>query len=369
MVSATDVITYIGVPLAVLGVTPIFYTFALALYTRINIQRILRREGLEVPIRARLMTGVVEVDLPAYQLEPLPRWDDRYWSEAKKKSEAIGGTSWKQLHWFDRQTSSVIVRLQRSDKITLPEARVNFAQLIKYFQDRGAFPCLEGFHMLRDRGQQTTVGTKLMNLGAPANSPVLTIAKTSDQHGSISLSMNWSGHRPIQSDLPPSFITGLLPDAAQDDNGTLADVVDVVSQRRRFVVELTKWGVEYVGIAIIDSGSAKGTKLDYPHLSHLTTESRLPWSSCFTCAVIAVYASKDLRYLDYHPNQQLVHTAHRYNIRIQDLIGIGLLEVPKGSGVGIYGNGRTLALTIQVPTMLIWFLCSRTIPWKGLQRP
>ena len=92
-----------------------------------------------------------------------------------------------------------------------------------------------------------------------------------------------------------------------------------------------KWGVEYVGIAIIDSGSAKGTKLDFPHLSHLTTESRLPWSSCFTCAVIAVYASKDLRYLEYHPNQQLVYTAHRYNIRIQDLIGLRLLNDVKGS--------------------------------------
>lgn len=120
-------------PLAILGVTPVFYTFASALYTRINIQRALW-EGIEAHIRARLMTGVVEVDLPAYQLEPLRREDDPYWSGAKSKSEAIGGTSWKQLDWFNRQTGSVTVKLQRSDKIVLPVARLNFAQLIEYFK-------------------------------------------------------------------------------------------------------------------------------------------------------------------------------------------------------------------------------------------
>ena len=66
MVSATDVITYIGVPLAVLGVTPIFHTFAVALYTRLKLQRLLRKNDIEPRIRARLMTGVVEVDLPVF---------------------------------------------------------------------------------------------------------------------------------------------------------------------------------------------------------------------------------------------------------------------------------------------------------------
>jgi hypothetical protein len=34
MASATDVITYIGIPLAVLGVLPIFYTFFLSILTQ-----------------------------------------------------------------------------------------------------------------------------------------------------------------------------------------------------------------------------------------------------------------------------------------------------------------------------------------------
>ena len=54
MVSATDIITYIGVPLAVLGVMPILYTF-LAVF----IQDIVR-EGLsgKVTLKLKLLFGL-----------------------------------------------------------------------------------------------------------------------------------------------------------------------------------------------------------------------------------------------------------------------------------------------------------------------
>ena len=58
MVSATDIITYIGVPLAVLGVAPIFYTFVSALYARLKFSRVLRKNGIAPRIRAIMMTGV-----------------------------------------------------------------------------------------------------------------------------------------------------------------------------------------------------------------------------------------------------------------------------------------------------------------------
>ena len=164
MVSATDVITYVGVPLAVLGVMPILYTFATALYTRIKLKRILRRNNLEdmSQVRARLMTGVVEVDLPVLQLEPYPRTDERYWSVSKPK--AIDGASWSCFDWFERESGRILSRMQRSDTIKLPEARVNFSALLAFLQDRGASPCTEGFHILRLRGLQTPVGTHLMEV-------------------------------------------------------------------------------------------------------------------------------------------------------------------------------------------------------------
>ena len=57
-------ITYIGAPLVRVGVTPTFYTFASALYTKLKLDRTLRDNGLKGHIRGRLTTGVVDVDLP-----------------------------------------------------------------------------------------------------------------------------------------------------------------------------------------------------------------------------------------------------------------------------------------------------------------
>jgi hypothetical protein len=45
MASATDVIAYIGIPLAVLGVLPIFYTFFLSILTQRRIHFLLLYHG------------------------------------------------------------------------------------------------------------------------------------------------------------------------------------------------------------------------------------------------------------------------------------------------------------------------------------
>ena len=108
MVSATDVITYIGVPLAVLGVSPIFYTFTLALYTRLKIQRILRQNAIVPRLRARLMTGVVEVDLPVLHLFLLHRQEQRYWMRSASE-KTIDGASWSYMNLKPRRWISSLV--------------------------------------------------------------------------------------------------------------------------------------------------------------------------------------------------------------------------------------------------------------------
>ena len=112
MVSATDVITYIGVPLAVLGVTPIFYTFASALYARLKFRRTLSRNGIEPRIRARIMTGVVEVDLPVLQLYTLNRDRPQYWRPSESL-KAIDGASWSVYNLDSREVDVVTCRLQK----------------------------------------------------------------------------------------------------------------------------------------------------------------------------------------------------------------------------------------------------------------
>lgn len=97
MVSATDIITYIGVPLAVLGVMPIFYTLATSLYTRFKVQRTLHRSCIDAHVRTRLMTGAVDVDLPRYELKPLSRKCEEYWSNPDPKD--MNDASWSCFRW------------------------------------------------------------------------------------------------------------------------------------------------------------------------------------------------------------------------------------------------------------------------------
>ena len=138
MVSATDIITYIGVPLAVLGVLPIMYVFLSALYARYSVRRKLQENGLLSisTTRARLMNGFVEVGLPIFQLTPYPRSDLRYWG--KSNLIAMDGASWRPFPWKLDVLSTAIVQLHSSDKIVLPEAAINFNHLVGFLLDRGA---------------------------------------------------------------------------------------------------------------------------------------------------------------------------------------------------------------------------------------
>lgn len=130
--------------------------------------------------------------------------------------------------------------------------------------------------------------------------------------------------------MTPSFVTSLLPDPAQDENTTVQNFGDAVDEWRQFIVEITECGVQYVGIAV-NSGPSHGTKLEFPYLFHLIACSGVPWRFYFTCAFIAVYASKDLRHFGFRPSQQVLYTAQWYDIKVRDTIYLGLLDDLGGS--------------------------------------
>ena len=52
----------------------------------------------------------------------------------------------------------------------------------------------------------------------------------------------------------------------------------------------------------------------------------MPRTFCFTCAFIAVYASKDLRHFGFRPSQQVLYTAQWYDIKVRDAIYLSLLD-------------------------------------------
>lgn len=339
MVSATDVITYIGVPLAVLGVLPIFYTLASSLYTRIKVQHALRRNGIDAHVRARLMTGAVEVDLPRYELKPLSRKCEQYWSNPEQKT--LTDTSWSCFHWSQREIGRCSSRLQRSDTIRLPEAKIRFDVLIMFLQDRGASTCLEGFRTLREHRQQTPTLTTLMeyvsrnvetlpSTASYSSYPILAFARPGTMHGSISLRFHSPLDRKHHSDLtscwrlnipetcPSSWI--IVPSGAELD--------------RKYFMMIGTCGVEYVGL---QSGSTPdtGDRVELAH-HHLFRKSPLDdvlenaWlsSAWLSSAVVAIFGYHNQRYFRFQTNERLVDLAQWYDVHLRYATYLGILHHP-----------------------------------------
>lgn len=121
MATASDIITYIGVPLAVLGVLPIFYTFINSFFTLRNVKRSLRRCGLEATTRGSFVTGFVEVSLPRFLITPLERTEDEFWTDNTRPSTLKGGT-WTIFHWKRLVTGHAMQRVQYSSDLRVPQA-------------------------------------------------------------------------------------------------------------------------------------------------------------------------------------------------------------------------------------------------------
>ncbi|KAM0612440.1 hypothetical protein ACHAQF_005239 [Verticillium nonalfalfae] len=120
--SASDIITYIGVPLAVLGVLPILYNTLATLAALSRIRRMLRHSRLTALTRSDVVNRVIEVDLPRYAVTPWHRSMHRsaYWSLASHPSTIPGG-SWSVFNW---NTNTIGIRTQRveyADQLRQPQ--------------------------------------------------------------------------------------------------------------------------------------------------------------------------------------------------------------------------------------------------------
>lgn len=79
-----------------------------------------------------MMTGVVEVDLPALKLYTPHREDQQYWLPSASP-KTVFGASWSIYNFESRAIDVVTCRLQRSDKVTLPEAKIEFGNYWNFF--------------------------------------------------------------------------------------------------------------------------------------------------------------------------------------------------------------------------------------------
>ncbi|TAQ90652.1 hypothetical protein B7494_g1024 [Chlorociboria aeruginascens] len=208
MVSGPDIITYIGVPLAVLGVLPIIYNTVSTLATLSKVRRILRRGRLAGVTRGDVINHVIEVELPRYTIAPLDRIEQEkeYWRLHDHPSEIPGG-SWTIFHWKTHSIGQKTQRIDYADQLRQPQAEIGFEELVGFLLDLGAVPDPVGFRMLRGSGLWAPAGTRLL-LSPNQHKAALSIAPLDDSDGNLSLSVNWSsdwGTRD-QNSLPPYWV-------------------------------------------------------------------------------------------------------------------------------------------------------------------
>lgn len=206
--SASDIITYIGVPLAVLGVLPILYNTFATLASLSRIRRMLRRSRLTALTRSDVINRVIEIDLPRYAVKPLDRFRDRaeYWSLSRHPSDIPGG-SWSTFNW---QTNTIGVKTQRveyADDVRQPQVDISFDDLVSYLMDLGAVADPQGWKLLRSTGLWTPVGCSLMR-SPDSKEPALTVAPQDNADGNLSLAVRWQDDWTSRnsSSMPPYWV-------------------------------------------------------------------------------------------------------------------------------------------------------------------
>ncbi|EPE10389.1 hypothetical protein F503_05484 [Ophiostoma piceae UAMH 11346] len=207
--SATDIITYIGVPLAVLGVLPIMYNTFVTLVNASKIKRMLRHSRLTALTRSDVVNRVIEIELPRYAVTPWDRFQHRqeYWQVARNPSSIPGG-SWTTFNWKTNAIGFKTQRVEYADQLRQPQVEVNFDELVSYLLDLGAVPDAHGWRLLRSTGLWTPVGCTLMK-SPDEHSSALTLAPLDDSDGNLSLSVTWQPGWTSRNfaDLPPYWVS------------------------------------------------------------------------------------------------------------------------------------------------------------------
>lgn len=237
MASATDIITYIGVPLAVLGVLPILYTFVVAILTQRRIRSSLIQHGHKparssrqadgFSIRSSPMSSLIEIELPRYALAPLERTHEDYWQPTNEgqvgehehhhllaRAEStlsmmeegrvqgfLKGGSWRAFSWKKLLVGRKLYRIQYEDELREPPADIDFAELVNFLLDWGAVPDSMGWEKLKSSGLWTPGGTVLLRkpeieedepIKKRAADWVLKTSVPDESDGVLSISIRWS---------------------------------------------------------------------------------------------------------------------------------------------------------------------------------
>ncbi|KAI1758116.1 hypothetical protein F4782DRAFT_13407 [Xylaria castorea] len=216
--SAEDIITIIGVPLAVLGVLPILYNTLATLAALSKIKRMLKHGKLTALTRSDIINKVIEVELPRYAVQPWDRFaSTEYWQISRQPSSIPGG-SWTTFNWKTNTIGIKTQRVEYADQLRQPQVEVEFHELVAYLLDLGAIPDAHGWRLLRSTGLWTPMGCSLMK-GPDGTSVALAIAPLDDSDGHLSLKVSWEPSWTTRdaSTLPPYWIQLPPPPITESD--------------------------------------------------------------------------------------------------------------------------------------------------------
>ncbi|SPO05309.1 uncharacterized protein DNG_07996 [Cephalotrichum gorgonifer] len=224
---AADIITYVGVPLAVLGLVPILYNFLATLITLYKVKRKLRLNHVATTTtRSDIVNRVIEVEFPRYAVTP-----KRCIAPASRKLSArqsrIDGGSWTIFEWEKQEVGGKIQRIQYPTQIRQPQVEVDFAELVAYLHSLGAIPDEQGWKRLRSSGLWMPKGLSLMN-SPDGSQKALVIASLDDSDGNLSLAAtpNWSPNWiPKGSSFQPPNVVRLVPRTAGGPVITAGEVI------------------------------------------------------------------------------------------------------------------------------------------------
>ncbi|KAM5344243.1 hypothetical protein ACJ41O_012780 [Fusarium nematophilum] len=347
--SPTDIITYIGVPLAVLGVLPILYNTFATLVSLSRIKSMLRRSRLTALTRSDIVNRVIEIELPRYAVMPLDRFQDRseYWTLSRHPS-AIPGGSWTTFNWRTHSIGMKTQRVEYADQVRQPQVEVAFDELVCYLLDLGAVPNPHGWKLLRSTGLWTPVGCSLM-MSPDGKEDALTVAPSNDSDGNLSLAVAWSSSWITRdySNLPPYWVRLPSPPEVTELSQCESSAGD---QSRPCSEEgLAKEGKQ--------NKTGDSVELDSIHDDHRSSSKR-----AITCQISMSGIVTALTQQDHYGNQSTFNLDSLYidHIRIRPDRSDGVWFASAATAFGT--SSQTILWNYKIPDEILSFARKETVP-------
>lgn len=154
MPSASDLITYIGVPLTIISLLPLAYNAIVTLIHLHRVKRQLKRSNIKARrFHSDILNRLVEIELPKYIIRPPQSRVNvgsgdadslvQYGLSATRSS--ISGGTWTFLNWELQENDTRTQRTQPGDALRQPQARVLFWDLITRLYELGGRPDEKGW--------------------------------------------------------------------------------------------------------------------------------------------------------------------------------------------------------------------------------